>query len=175
MMKYGNPNSQSVVWPWFTWWSAAQQTWTTDSVSTATWHTWSNSSTDRIKLFWLEDWWWNVFEWMNGAYYSSNTNLQTSTTQAFTSWKITSFDANTTVARGNYIQSINWDNTWMFSASAVQSSSTSYYCDRFAAASGRSLRAGGDRNDGGNAGAFCVGYDSASNASSYSGGRLMFL
>ena len=179
-MKYANPNSQSVIWMWYVWWSAAQSTWATNSIDTATWAT-STTNTWRVKLFWLEDWWWNVWEWLDWAYYSSLTNLQTSSTQAFNSYsstaannKISTFDKNTTVASW-WMSSIAWTNDWWFAWNWTSWSASTYYCDYFHAYSGRSLRAGGYRDGGDNAGAFAVDYNSASYSATNLGSRLMFL
>ena len=173
-MKYANPNSQSVIWMWYVWWSAAQSTWATNSIDTATWAT-NTTNTWRIKLFWLEDRWWNVLEWMDWAYYSSWTNLQTSSTWAFsTSSRITSFDKNVTVASW-WMSSIDWSNDWMFAWNATSWNASTYYCDYFGARSGTSLHSGGNWANGDNAGAFLVDYDSASSSSTSYGSRLMFL
>lgn len=76
MMKYWNPNSQSVVWQWLSWWSSNKPTWATDSITNATWAT-DTSSTWRIKLFWLEDRWGNLWEWLWGMYVDNNKQLYT--------------------------------------------------------------------------------------------------
>ena len=54
MMKYGNPNSTSVVWKWYidTSISSATTTWWTNSQTSATY--WTSSATTQMKLFWLE-------------------------------------------------------------------------------------------------------------------------
>ena len=75
MMKYWNPNGQSVIWKWYTWWSAKTNTWGTNSQTDATY--WTSSSTTQMKLFGLEDWWGNVYEWVWGVYVDANLELYT--------------------------------------------------------------------------------------------------
>lgn len=132
MMKYGNPRSQNVIWYWYIS-SYTTTSWRTDSITNATWAI-STSSTDRVKLFWLEDFRWNGAELLDWAYASSNTNLRVSTSQAFsTTSYISTFDVDLTVARW-WRYSILWNNTWMFAASSTWSSSSDYskyYCSNF--------------------------------------------
>ncbi len=117
MMKYWNPNAQSVVWSWYTS-QSAQTTWATNSITDATGATNKTSSTWRIKLFWLEDRWGTVWEWVDGAYYSANNRLKTSLTWKFnSSWHIatSNFDSTTmVVVWWDTMKWIIWDNEWMF-------------------------------------------------------------
>jgi hypothetical protein len=127
MMKYGNPNSQSVVWMWYVWDNNPKPTWATDSITNATWAT-NTSTTWRIKLFWLEDRWGNVEEWLNWCYFDGSYYFNMSTLQNFTSWRITSFDKKT-MANNTWIKNIVWDNSWMFYIKSWWGGKAKYYCD----------------------------------------------
>ena len=182
MMKYWNPNSQSLIWfgycPW--WSSTPQTTWATNSITNATW--WTNIYSNwRIKLFWLEDRWGNVQEWLNWVYVAYNwwAVLQTSSTQAFTTWKISTFDkeTSTVTAANNYIQSVTWTNDWMFTPTAVQSWQADYYADLFSIWTWSYLLAGWwyyQQKSAYDAWAFCINYFSDS-APSIAWARLMYL
>jgi len=184
VLKYKTLNSQSKVWAWYTWWSAAQSTWATNSITNATWAT-NTSNTWRIKIFWLEDWWWNVWEWLNWAYYNSSTSMQLWTLPESPSWRITNFsyyDAVTWTSSTAAITVASWwmssavaNNAWMFAWNGTSWSESTYYCDYFAVYSGFSLFAGGRWGYGANAGAFVVSTYTASSAASYYGARLAFL
>lgn len=116
MMKYWNPNSRSRIWNWYIWWSSAQYTWSTNSITNATWAT-NTSTTWRIKLFWLEDRWGNVGEEMWGAY-STYKNWWTHifVTLNNWSWQASWWEDTWTVVNYNYnnMSAIAGDNKTMF-------------------------------------------------------------
>ncbi len=181
MMKYGNPDSQTEVGRGFVDWnSAATTTWWTNSQLNATY----GESTGKysMKLFGIEDWWWNVNDRVGGTCTDWNKNLYT-TLSGFT-WDITT--SSPYVSQGTYapwttspcISAIAWTNGAMFypSATVNNSSYNTYWCDGGYVGASRLAYAGGYRNDGAIAGAFHLDvYLSASNASAISGARLMFL
>ena len=179
MMKYGDPDSQSVIGQGYTWWSQVQSTWATDSITSATWAT-NTSTTWRIKLFWLEDWWGNCHEWLDWAFFTSSTALRTSTNNVLTntSWSWSIFNQSVSIKSVSWwwtwTKAITWTNTWMFSAYDWHWSATTYYCDRFGSGTSYWARAGGGYGWSTNAGAFAIDYSSVS-SSSGSAGRLMFL
>lgn len=130
-MKYDSPDSQAMIGIWYLG-STAQTTWTTNSISNSTWAT-DTTNTWRIKLFGLEDWRWNsrdVLEWCKSSW---STTIYTSSTWAFlTTWPITTFDKTLTCVSGRWnIQSIAWDNDWMFMAIQQDGGyhNSNYYCD----------------------------------------------
>ena len=180
MMKYGNPNSQSVVWQWYTWWSSVVNTWWTDSITLATY--WTTSSTQQVKLFWLEDRWGNCYEWLDWAFYTSWTNLNVSSDWILTnsSWSTSPNPFNQDVpiksVSWNYLKAASWTNEWMFAATDLSWSNSTYYCDYFDSDSGDGLLAGGTYYGGASAGAFYVYHNTVSlyNHVRY-GSRLMFL
>lgn len=128
MMKYGNPDSYTVVWKWYTWASAKTNTGGTNSQSSATY--WTSSATDQMKLFWLEDRWGNLHEWIWWAYTNGSKNLYV---------KLSWFDG--TLSWGEnagLIQNTSWnnlssivgDNKRLFwpNASVSNTSYNTYYC-----------------------------------------------
>lgn len=178
MMKYGNPNSQSVIWTWYTWWSSVVNTWWTDSQTSATY--WTSSNTVQCKLFWLEDRWGNCYEWLDWAFYNSATNLRTATTNVLTntswSWEIFNQDIPIKSVSWYYLKAASWTNEWMFAATDWSWSNSTYYCDYFYSAYGNALLAGGYYSRGDFAGAFYINNNLVSiDRYVYNGSRLMFL
>lgn len=80
MMKYWNPNIRGIIWNWNTYSdnvSYIKATWWTNSSTNASY--WDTQGTQsQMKLFWLEDWVWNVdefidwFRWNNEVEYDNN-------------------------------------------------------------------------------------------------------
>lgn len=180
MMKYWNPDSQTVIWQGYTWWSSAQALWTT--VSWISWNAatgWTNtSSTWRIRLFWLEDWRWNIYEWVDWIYwnYVNMTNNPTKLAQLWntsywweTLWSATSIAWN--------ITSIVWNDKGMFFPSACSwSTYTIYYCDHGIVYASNVANAGGRWGSASSAGAFylSVDYDATSTYTNI-GARLAYV
>lgn len=177
MMKYGNPDCQTVVGKWYTGWSASRAAGWTNSQTNATYGT--TSTTQQVKLFWLEDWWGNVHEWIWWVYtdWSKNLCVQLSWySGAVSGWENTWSTIQTTSWYD--LSSIVWNNKVLFwpSATVNNSSYNTYYCDYVVVVASRLAFAGGGWSDGSFAGAF---YLYVNNAASYSytniGSRLMFL
>ena len=177
MMKYWNPDSQTVVWKWYVGWGSRQTTWSTNSQTNATY--WTTSTTQQAKLFWLEDWWGNVYEWIWWVYTNWSKNLCTQL--SWYSWAVSGWDSTwSTIQTTSWsdLSSIVWNNKVLFwpSATVSNSSYNTYYCDyEFVGASYLAF-AGGSGDDGSYAGAFnmSVAYN-ASGKRDYIGSRLMFL
>jgi hypothetical protein len=130
MMKYGNPNAQSVVWQWYTWWSSARSTWWTNSQTSATY--WTTSSTVQVKLFWLEDRWGNLSEYVWWVYTTSSKELYVTLNNwswDISWWEWTWITVGTTQSDGGCLSSIVGDNKAMFAPLATESSIW-YYSDR---------------------------------------------
>ena len=130
MMKYWNPNSQSVIGNWYTSWRAKQNTWATNSITNATWAT-STSSTWRIKLFWLEDRWGNIWEWIWWAYIDSSYYLVTALSWYY--WTL-NYWVNTFIQinfRYACMSSISWTNLGMLAPISWVNNSNynTYYTD----------------------------------------------
>lgn len=66
MMKYCNPNSANVIWKWYVaqinWSYVRTTTWWTNNIQNATY--WTSSDQQQMKLFWLEDFYWNSNCWL---------------------------------------------------------------------------------------------------------------
>lgn len=184
MMKYGNPNSQSVVWQWYVWWGAKQNTGVTNSQADATYGT--TSTTGRVKLFWLEDWRGHIFEWTDWLRSTSRRvlladtsndaiSIATRPSSAGWNWIATwvSYSSNT---YWNII-SVVWTNEWMFTQTWMSwRDYTKYYTDYGRVHVSCVAYAGGHWNDYSSAGAFRLSVnDSASYSASNVGARLMYL
>lgn len=181
MMKYGNPDSQTVVGKWYTGWSSRKSTGWTNSQANATYGT--TSTTEQAKLFWLEDRWGNVNEYIGWMCADWSRNLWTAL--SWFTWAITTSspyeNTGTTIQNtGSYynLSNIVWSNKWLFAPTATVSNTNynTYYCD-YARVSASSLAsAGGDWNDYSDAGAFRLNiYHAASNTATNAGSRLMYL
>jgi len=181
MMKYGNPNSQSVVWGWYVWMSSQQTTWLTNSQTNATY--WTNYYDIQVKLFWLEDWWGNLFQWIGWMFVDSSKNMYTAlhdfTANIDTSESQYKIAGALTTTSGWYCMSkILWTNKWMFwfNWTVNNWSYNTYYCDNVDIGASSLGAGGGDWNDGSTAGAFhtTVGYRTSA-ANQYIGSRIMYL
>lgn len=180
MMKYWNPDCQSVIWRWYTGWSAKVNTGWTVSQTLATYGT--TSATQQVKLFWLEDWWGNIQEWIGWMCTDGSKNLWTALSWFVWDIKTTSPYENiwTTIqtTSWNDLSSIVWSNKWLFAPTATVSNSNydTYYCDHVDVGASRLALAGGYWDLGSVAGAFRLGVGrSASATSADVGARLMFL
>ena len=172
MMKYGNPDSQTIIWKGYTSWSESIAPWWTNSQTNATY--WTSSGTQQVKLFWLEDWWWNVNEFMDGCYFDASKNLTVDKTNSI--FQSSAYSTNLWVASSWYMKTIDWSNDGMFRNTSDSAwSSTTYYADYSSSGASRVLRAGGSWSSGTDAGAFYVYATDASNAYASIGARLMFL
>ena len=177
MMKYGNPNSQSVVWLWYTGWRAKVNTGWTVSQALATY--WTSSNTQQVKLFWLEDWWGNIHEWVWWVYTDWSKNLYTQL--SWYSWAVSGWESTWSTIQTtswNDLSSIVWNNKVLFWPSATVSNSNydTYYCVGVGVRASCLAVAGGAWGDGSLTGAFHLGADNGASVSNASvGSRLMFL
>lgn len=173
MMKYWNPDSQSIIWPWYIEGSRSVAPWLTNSITNATWST-DSTGTWRIKLFWLEDWRGNVHEYMDSCYLNSSTHLTVDKTNSVFGESAKETDLG--VASNGYLAWIDGSNDWMFrNINTSGGSWTAYYTDNSGANASRVLRAGGAYNGNTSAGAFYFFGASATSAITQHGARLMFL
>lgn len=181
LMKYWSADSQTKVWLWYTGASAKVNTWGTVSQLSATY--WTTSNTQQVKLFWLEDWWGNVYEWIGWMCTDGSKNLWTALS-GFTGNITTSSpyeNTGTTIQHSwSYycLSSIVWSNKWMFAPTATVNnwSYNTYYCDYAYVSASRLALAGGNWSNGSYAGAFFLDvFLSASDTNTYVGARLMFL
>lgn len=129
MMKYWNPDSQTVV-GWGNTNSSLKNTWWTDSQTSATYGT--SSDTNQIKLFWLEDRWGNISEKLWGMYLDSSRYVRTQLT--WRTWQATWWTRVSAIFSATQweIYWIRWANASMFVPSSSQRTGwvyTTYYCD----------------------------------------------
>lgn len=147
MMKYWNPNAKNIIWKWYTSWQTMPNTWWTNSQTNATY--WTSSNTTQIKLFWLEDRWCLMWDFLWWAYIDSNNILYTQL--SWYSWDGSWWISTETTIYVNpsvyCMSSIAWNNKAMFSPTnnAYQSGSsyTRYYASFSNAFASKFINAGG--------------------------------
>ena len=178
MMKYGNPNSQSVVWLWYAGWYVPVNTWWTVSQTSATY--WTTSNTQQAKLFWLEDWWGNINEWVWWAYTDWYKNLIVQL--SWYSWAVSGWESTWSTIQNTWtaynLSSIVWNNKVLFWPSATNGTNygSDYYCDFVEVSGSRLVYAGGPCGSGTSVGTFYLGaVRNASSSSSVLGSRLLYL
>lgn len=175
MMKYCNGNSQTTFWQGIVNDRAMHKTGETNT-------RWMNyGSQDKktaIKMFGIENIWWNSYQYVDGVCSDSNLKLCVAL-QGFTGDITTSgnyYNTNITIPSSSWqiwFWAVSWDNLWMFAS--VSASGTSYN-DRLYAAASRLLGVSGSYDYNDDAGAFRFDLsNSASSSSSYDGSRLLFL
>lgn len=179
MMKYWNPNSQSIIGGWYSARNSSPvNTWWTDNQLNATY--WTSSYQQQIKLFGLEDWRGNLDERIWGIC-TVNWALYTAL-----SWFVWERKTTSPYQRqGSYpawttnpcISDIAWTNGAMFyPASTVNNDSwNTYWCDAWAIYSTRGWAlAGGNWRSNTQAGAFRIVTENNTSSLTY-GTRLMYL
>lgn len=176
MMKYGNPNSQTVVWKWFTAWnSASKTTWWTDSYTNATWG--ETAGKTQMKLFWIEDYWGNISEFVWWAYTDASRYLCTQL--SWWSWAISWWQSTwTKMTASGCISGVVGDNKSMFApATSVNNTNyNTYYTDGTATNYSCLLLAGGYWSENVMAGVFRIGITTnASYSNAIVWARLMYL
>lgn len=174
ILKYGNLNSQEALGQGYVGGSSAQ---TTGATNTKGMCYGSSSTTDRVKLFGLEDFWGNVYQWLSGLY-SSNTKKLYTTTDNFgtdtstSAWEY-SISSGTTFGVSGLVSAIQGGNNSGFLIKKGNGSTTTFFCDFGYLAGNYFPTVGGSWNAGDNAGVFrCRVYHSASDGG---GSRLMYL
>lgn len=138
----------------------------------------TTSGTDQVKFLGIEDFWGNVYGWLDGVYSDSNCNILTDFRNSQFTGSEHDFQFNAGQGLYNddeYIIKILGNNTGGFVPTEVNGSDSTYFADE-----GRVISSGfggcsGSWTDSGYAGAFYLylGY-SASDASSYVGARLLY-
>ena len=171
MMKYGNPNSQSVVWMWYVWGNAAVNTWGTNNQTSATY--WTTSTTAQAKLFWIEDWRGNLFEFMDCCYFNENTQLTVDKTNSI--FQDSDYATNLWTASSWYLKWIDWSNDGMFMNVANWWSDTTYYTDANYSGAATVPYAGWYWNNNTSAGVFYWSRTPVQNMADSMGSRLMYL
>lgn len=131
----------------------------------------------QVKCFGLEDFWGNVYEWIDGLVTDSSRNILTATTgfnDSGNGYTNQGLGASSNI--GNYMSKPHGTSEKGFIAKEVSGSSSTYFCDSAYLYAGYVARFGGYWYDGSDAGAFyLLLYDSASASSASIAARLMYL
>ena len=178
LLKYGNLNSQTAVGMGLVSASGKINNGTMNSKGMD----WGETAgTSGMKIFGVENFWGNIYQWVGGIYGYSNT-IRTTTqnfanfTSSPTSSTYTQFTTSCTTGNGGWVNKVSGTSTGGFLSTAWSGSSTTYYCDCGSVGSGCFARFGGYWSNGASAGAFLLNVNwSASNSSSDLGARLMYL
>lgn len=137
----------------------------------------STSGTTHVKFAGIEDFWGNIFYFIDGIYSDSNRNILT----AFDNFNdtgsgYTSRGQGATSNIGNYMSKPQGTTETGFIAKEVNGSSTTHFCDYAILYASHLAAFGGYWTNGDYAGAFRLYVNrSASDSYSYYGGRLMYL
>lgn len=178
VMKYGNLNSQEALGKGFTNGSSTQSTGATNTRGMCYGN--PNSSTDRMKLFGLEDLWGNVYQFISGLYSDGNRNLLTTTDNFGVNTSADAWEYNvrsgTTGNVSGYMTESQGTNNGGFVTKVGGGSVTTYYSDYATLGASYFPSVGGSWGGGADAGVFyCYVYRSASDSLAGIGSRLMFL
>ena len=174
LIKYKNLDSQTALGQGYTGGSTAQST---GATNTAGMCYGSTSTTSRIKLFGIEDFWGNVWEWIDGLFCDSSRNIKTAF-QGFndTGNGYTSRGQGATSDISGYMSKPQGTSEAGFIAKEVSGSSTTYFADYTYLYTDYLPVFGGDWDGGAEAGAFLLNVCyAASNLGSNIGTRLMYL
>lgn len=175
LLKYKNLDSQTAVGQGCVGGSASIST---GGTNTKGMDYGTTSQTQQMKLFGLEDFWGNVWEFIDGIYSDSSYNILTATENfndtgsGYTNRGSSGFSSNT----GNWISDVQGTSETGFIIKGTSGSSSTYYCDYGDLFASRLAYFGGYWSIGASAGAFdfSVGL-SASDSSSLLSARLMYL
>ena len=131
----------------------------------------------QMKLFGIEDFWGNIWEWIDGIVTNSTRNLLTATTSFNDSGTgYTDRGQGATADLSNYISKPQGTSETGFIAKEVSGSSSTYFCDYGSLYASKVAIFGGKWNDAGTAGAFSFGlYYASSNSDASITARLMYL
>lgn len=178
VLKYGNLNSQAALGNGYVDGSSSQVIGATNTKGMCYGST--SSTTDRVKLFGLEDAWGNVYQWLSGLYSDSNYNLLTTTDNfgvdiSASAWEY-NVSSGVTISTYGYMTKVQGTNGGGFVIQQANGSSDTYFSDYGGLPAGRFPRVGGIWTSGSRAGVFyCYVYSSASDSNSSVGSRLMYL
>lgn len=174
LIRYKSRNSQTALGRGYVDASAKTNTGATNSNGM---YYGSTSGTTHVKFAGIEDFWGNVYYFIDGIFSDSSRNILT----AFNNFNdtgsgYTSRGQGATSDIGNYLSKPQGTTETGFVAKEVSGSSTTYFCDYALLYASRLAFFGGGWYDGGVAGAFLLDVSlSASRSTSSYGGRLMYL
>ena len=174
ILKYKNLDSQTALGKGYTAGSAAQTTGATDTKGMDYGET---SDTSRMKLFGLEDFWGNIYEWIDGIVTDSTRNILTATDNFNNSGSgYINRGQGSTSNIGNYMSKPQGTTETGFLAKEVNGSATTYFCDYASLYASCVACFGGDWGIGSAAGAFRLSVSNADSGSCATiAARLMYL
>ena len=174
LIRYKSRNSQTALGRGYVDGSAKTNTGATNSNGM---YYGSTSGTTHVKFAGIEDFWGNIYYFVDGIFSDSSRNILT----AFDNFNdtgsgYTSRGQGATSDIGNYLSKPQGTTETGFIAKEVNGSSTTYFCDYAHLYASRFASFGGSWSNGDYAGAFqLVVSHSASGSDSSYGGRLMYL
>lgn len=174
LLKYKNLDSQSALGQGYVGGSAAVNT---GATNTSGMDYGTTSTTTQMKLFGLEDFWGNIWEWIDGIVTDSTRNILTATdsfNDSGSGYKNQGQGATSNI--GNYMSKPQGKSETGFLAKEVNGSQSTYFCDYAILYASCVASFGGGWSDGAMAGAFRLYVaDAASYSYAYVAARLMFL
>jgi hypothetical protein len=133
---------------------------------------------DHMKLFGLEDFWGNIYEWIDGYFSDSSRNIKTATenfNDTGSNYTARGVAASSNVS-WNYMNNCVGDTHSGFTPTSASGSETTYFCDDARLSASCLLIFGGSWSLASGAGAFILDVDnSASSAGAKLGARLMYV
>lgn len=176
MVKYLANNSQLTIGQGYVGGSGVTKTGGTDGKKD-TYGT--QTKTDQMILFGLEDFWGNIWEWIDGLATDSSYNILTNTDNFQDDGKgsgYVSTPSGISSDTGSYMKDVQGTNDTGFVFKTGSGSSSTYFCDSSALFDACVAIFGGRYGNGDSAGVCCLYvYNAASLSSAYVGGRVMFL
>jgi hypothetical protein len=176
ILKYKSLNSQSKVGRGFVDGNSAQKS--TGGTETKGMDWGETTGKDHMKLFGLEDFWGNVYEWIDGYFSDSSRNIKTATenfNDTGSNYTARGVAASSNVS-GNYMNNCVGDTHSGFTPTSTSGSETTYFCDYAELYASYLPIFGGRWNDASGAGAFILFVSSsASDTSALIGARLMYV
>lgn len=186
ILKYKNLNSQETVGYGYVLSSHTQpitsggtEAWGMDcELIKATNPSYMTDQNHHVKCFGLEDFWGNIWEWIDGLVSDSSRNVLTANSGFNDSGKDYTNNGNGGVSAniGNYMSKPQGSTKAGFVAKEVSGSETTYFCDSAYLYASCVARFGGSWNNAAITGAFPLYVsDASSNSAAYVAARLMFL
>lgn len=174
VLKYKNTDSQTTIGRGNT---ALANMLTTGGTETKGMDWGENTGKQHMVLFGLEDFWGNIFQWIDGLYCDAQRNILTATDKfndTGAGYINQGKGANVNIT--GYISDVQGSTKTGFITKTCSGSETTHYADSGNLYASCLPCFGGDYNYGSNAGAFTLRVNSSASTSySYLGARLMFL
>lgn len=175
LIRYKNRNSQTALGRGFVDGNSAATN--TGGANTRSMYYGEGTGKQQLKFAGIEDFWGNLYYWIDGLYSNATRNMLT----GFTSFNDTGSGYTdrgqcATSNLGNYMSVSQGTSATGFIAKTVEGSNSTYFCDYAHLRASRLPSFGGGWADASDAGAFRFGLSySAADANAALGGRLMYL